>query len=159
MAKLLGVFALANVALGVLYAFSAGPFISGEDGIMPARELVSSGGDNGFIISLALLSFVCSLIAAVVCVAGLRNLRWLLSVYGFNHVAYAFLLFLADLDTPLAESVKFGDWQLLLGLGVPVSLLVIYLAVYVSQNACKDPPDGCLVGNPGAPLNTKRCQK
>lgn len=111
-------FSLANVVLGVFYGVSDGPYVDIGDGrAMLGSELLSSGGDDGLIITLALLTF---LVTVAISLPKWMSSRMAGITYTTNYLVYAFFIFLAQLDTPLVGSIRLGDWPLLLCLVVPV---------------------------------------
>lgn len=122
---LITIFSLANVVLGVLYGFSDGPYVEIERSVVPASELASSGSDDGFLITLALLTFSISALVAVASITNRIKPNALAVTYIVNYLIYVFFIYLVQLDTSLTDSIKFGDWPLLLGLVVPTALFAV----------------------------------
>lgn len=122
---LITIFSLANVVLGVLYGFSDGPYVEIERSVVPASELASSGSDDGFLITLALLTFSISALVAVASITNRIKPNALTVTYIVNYLIYVFFIYLVQLDTSLTDSIKFGDWPLLLGLVVPTALFAV----------------------------------
>lgn len=113
------VFSVGNVVLGVFYGMSDGPYVDiGNGRIMPGSELVSSGGDDGLIVTLALLTLS---VTAVVSLPKWTSPITVATAYAANYLVYAFFIFLVQLDTSLVGSIRLGDWPLLLCLVVPAA--------------------------------------
>lgn len=116
-----GLFAITNVALGLLYGRSDGPYLDvlGNGGVVSARELTSSGGNSGLDIAVALTSFVVAVAVAGAALPGWVGDRAVARTYAANYLVYACLLYAVHLDVSLVDSVRCGDWLLLCGLVVP----------------------------------------
>ncbi len=113
----------------VRYARSEGPYVDTIDGtIRPASDLMSSGSDSGFVITVALLTFSISVLAALAALAGRVGGRALAGTYLVNYLVYACLVYAVDLDVSLVESIRFGDRLLLLVLVVPAVPILLGLA-------------------------------
>jgi hypothetical protein len=121
-------FSLANICLGILYGMSNGPYLHLGDPVIPASELMSSGSDDGAGITLALLSFAIAAGFSLASLADWVSARTAAAAFIANYFVYAFLIFLGQLDTSLAESIGLGDWPLVLGLVVPTALFVVVSA-------------------------------
>jgi hypothetical protein len=111
----------------MLYGISSGPYVISEREVVSARELASSGAEDGLIIAVALMSFLVSALAPLVIRGKPASL---LMLYVANYGLYVALLLLAQMDTSLIESVRLGDWLLFLGLVVPTATLCAYAAIY-----------------------------
>lgn len=122
------IFPLCNVALGLIYAFSDGPYVMLEGGVTSARELVSSGSDDWSAIVVALSSFIVSLSAAMYAVDKPVRPTTVKAIYAANYFVFTLFLYLANLDVSLVDSVRYGDWPLALAVSIPTIGLIVILA-------------------------------
>lgn len=129
MKKLIGLFALVNLSLGILYGVSEGPFVGREGDVVSTRELVSSGGDDWFGITVGLTSFLISMLASVM---GRLRPATLVAVYTINFIVYSIFFFLASTETPLWVSVALGDRPLVLALVLPPGFLMAVWLVFLT---------------------------
>ena len=115
------VFSLANAVVGVLYAYSDGPYIGfHKDGTLwSARELKSSGGDDYFLIACMLGSYLITVLACLVSLARSKTKNTHLATYTANYCWYLIWLFAVSLDTPISESIELGDSLLKLAVTLP----------------------------------------
>ena len=131
----IGIAAFINVVLAVLYGWSEGPYVDiGDRKVRLASELMSSGGNSGLLITLALMTFSISFFAFIACVAGWIGRSALAKTYAVNYLIYGSLILAVQLDISLAESIKFGDWLLLSALVLPAAPLIIGIVNAARRN-------------------------
>jgi len=75
----------------------------------------SSGSEDGEMLSLALMSFIITMVASMVSILFNQHIRTLLIVYGVNFFIFLFFLLLVIMDSSLISAVKCGDYIPLLG--------------------------------------------
>lgn len=127
------IFSLANVFLGVFYGLSDGPYVDiGNGRVISASELMSSGSEDGLAITIALLTF-----SVTAVVSRLKSTSvWVAAItYAANYFVYGFFIFLAQLDTSLGDSIRLGDWLLLVGLVAPVIPFFLMLMLGLKPQA------------------------
>ncbi len=112
-----------------------------ESRVVFSNTLVSSGGDSSFFVALALFAFVLVFVAAVID-------RGILGSLVFSLSLYYFMLFLANLDVSLLESIKLGDHVLLLST-VLILTLVLYCVVGVAITRLRRRATGSHTRQPG----------
>lgn len=93
---------------------------------------MSSGSEDGVVITLALLAF-----SATALVSRLKSttVRVAALTYAANYLVYGFFILLAQLDTSLWDSVRWGDWLLLVGLVGPVVPFFLMLMLGLKPQA------------------------
>jgi hypothetical protein len=74
---------------------------------------MSSGGDDSFVMGLALMSFVFSFILSIFVFFKFITYKTLKIVYVLNFIFLIFIAFLVNLDVSIINSLFLGDFQLL----------------------------------------------
>ena len=128
---IIAIASLIVVVIGNYYYHSEGLVISIENGErMYSNSLMSSGGDDGFIISISLMFFVCTFVTSLFSYNKLVSERVLAGIYSANLLFLVFSAFLVNLDVSIYDSMKYGDFLLLSGF-----LASIVPLVHVAKNA------------------------
>ncbi|WNZ55239.1 hypothetical protein QT397_20600 [Microbulbifer sp. MKSA007] len=114
------ILSIALLICGGLHVYFGGLLVQVERRVIFSNELLSSGSDSSFLVCLGLMIFLVSLIS------GLRRKGMYLSCT-FSVLFFDFMLFLANLDVPLIESVKHGDFTLLVAFILAHFLIAYHL--------------------------------
>ena len=91
-----------------------------DNRIVLASQLVSSGSDSNFVLSLSFCLFVISLIACLFGTYRVTTFRVSALIYMLVCVLAATLILLANIDTSIVDSVLSGDNHLLIALLAPI---------------------------------------
>lgn len=122
-------------AISSLIVFVIGYFYFHLDGLILevsngtkvySNSLMSSGSDDGFIMSIGLMSFIFTIIASVFSFFKVISSKVLGWVYLFNLLFLAFITFLVNLDVSVYRSIKYGDYVLLSGFIVSIIPLILF---------------------------------
>ena len=113
--------------IGYFYFHSDGLILEVSNGTkIYSNSLMSSGSDDGFIMSIGLMSFIFTIIASVFSFFKVISSKVLGWVYLFNLLFLAFITFLVNLDVSVYRSIKYGDYVLLSGFIVSIIPLILF---------------------------------
>ena len=113
--------------IGYFYFHSDGLILEVSNGTkIYSNSLMSSGSDDGFIMSIGLMSFIFTIIASVFSFFKVISSKILGWVYLFNLLFLAFITFLVNLDVSVYRSIKYGDYVLLSGFIVSIIPLILF---------------------------------
>ena len=113
--------------IGYFYFHSDGLILEVSNGTkIYSNSLMSSGSDDGFIMSIGLMSFIFTIIASVFSFFKVISSKILGWVYLFNLLFLAFITFLVNLDVSVYRSIKYGDYVLLSGFILSIIPLILF---------------------------------
>lgn len=113
--------------IGYFYFHSDGLILEVSNGTkIYSNSLMSSGSDDGFIMSIGLMSFIFTIIASVFSFFKVISSKVLGWVYLFNLLFLAFITFLVNLDVSVYRSIKYGDYVLLSGFILSIIPLIFF---------------------------------
>lgn len=103
-----------------------------------SNSLMSFGSDDGFIMSIGLMSFIFTIIASILSFFKVISPKMLGWIYSFNLLFIAFITFLVNLDVSVYGSIKHGDYVLLSGFIASIIPLLL-LAAKIKTNKTINP--------------------
>ena len=106
------------IVLGVLHSLSGGLLVRLERSVIYSNELVSSGSDSSVAVLIGFMGFIFAFVGALLNKA-------IIKTYFFSLMFLYVMLYLANLDVSLIDSIKLGDYVLLISI-LAVHALGIY---------------------------------
>ncbi|MAS23945.1 MAG: hypothetical protein CMI08_10090 [Oceanospirillaceae bacterium] len=124
------------LACAAVHWYLGGLLVQAENRVIYSNELLSSGGDSSFAVLLGLSAFVVSLLGGL-----LGKKLFLSSILAL--VFFDFMLFLANLDVSLTESVLLGDHTLLVAFIFAYLLAVFHLTSQLTTRLRRRTQQSC----------------
>lgn len=131
-----GISSLIAVVVGYKYLHSEGLIISTDYGTyFYSNALQSSGGNDGFLVSLGFMSFVFSFMFSLAAQLKKVSNQKVKFLYLINFSFFLFIIFLVNLDVSIARSIALGDYLLFFGFIVVILPIAMFVKTAIQQLA------------------------
>ncbi len=131
-----GISSLIVAVVGYKYLHSDGLIISVDYGTkVYSNSLQSSGGNDGFLVSLGFISFAFSFILSLVAQLKKISDKNAKLFYMLNFAFFLLIIFLVNLDVSVVKSIVFGDYLLLFGFTIAILPIAMFVKTAIQQFA------------------------